>query len=66
MAIPRKELCEFIYQMVEKAQGKKNLKAMDVQKALGSDIMMTFDECAPFPADHEYVANAVRLHIFSD
>lgn len=34
MAIPRKELCEFIYQMVEKAQGKKQLKAMDIQKAV--------------------------------
>ncbi|MBN2059336.1 MAG: tRNA guanosine(34) transglycosylase Tgt [Deltaproteobacteria bacterium] len=36
-------------------------EAMEIQAALGSDIMMAFDECAPFPADREYVANSVRL-----
>lgn len=36
-------------------------EAMDIQQALGSDIMMAFDECAPYPADHEYVRNSVRL-----
>ncbi|MBU2497283.1 MAG: tRNA guanosine(34) transglycosylase Tgt [Proteobacteria bacterium] len=36
-------------------------EAMDIQKALGSDIMMAFDECAPYPADRQYVSNAVRL-----
>lgn len=28
-------------------------KAMEIQNALGSDIMMAFDECPPFPATHE-------------
>ncbi|MFZ7110283.1 MAG: tRNA guanosine(34) transglycosylase Tgt [Desulfatiglandales bacterium] len=36
-------------------------EAMEIQRALGSDIMMAFDECAPYPADHEYVRNSVRL-----
>ncbi len=36
-------------------------EAMDIQQALGSDIMMAFDECAPYPADREYVVNSVRL-----
>lgn len=36
-------------------------EAMGIQEALGSDIMMTFDECAPIPADREYVENSVRL-----
>jgi len=36
-------------------------EAMDIQKALGSDVIMAFDECAPFPADHDYVRNSVRL-----
>lgn len=36
-------------------------EAMAVQQALGSDIMMAFDECAPYPADYEYVENSVRL-----
>ena len=34
MALSKAELVEFIYDMVAKAQGKKNLKAMDVQKAV--------------------------------
>jgi queuine tRNA-ribosyltransferase len=36
-------------------------EAMDVQRALGADIIMSFDECAPYPADHDYVKNSVRL-----
>ncbi len=34
MALSKAELVEFIYQMVLKAQGKKQLKAMDLQKAV--------------------------------
>jgi hypothetical protein len=34
MALSKAELVEFVYEMVAKAQGKKNLKAMDVQKAV--------------------------------
>ncbi len=36
-------------------------EAMVIQQALGADIIMTFDECAPYPADYEYVLNSVRL-----
>ena len=36
-------------------------EAMEIQKALGSDVIMAFDECAPYPADHDYVRNSVRL-----
>ncbi|EGT2203629.1 tRNA guanosine(34) transglycosylase Tgt [Clostridioides difficile] len=35
-------------------------KAMEIQSALGSDIMMAFDECAPYPADREYVKNSLE------
>jgi len=34
---------------------------MEIQGALGSDIAMTFDECAPYPAEREYVLNSVKL-----
>ena len=34
MALSKEELQEYIYDMVEKAQGKKQLKAMDIQKAV--------------------------------
>ncbi len=30
-------------------------KAMEIQNALGADIIMAFDECPPYPADREYV-----------
>ncbi|WP_010270749.1 tRNA guanosine(34) transglycosylase Tgt [Paenibacillus senegalensis] len=35
-------------------------KAMEIQNALGSDIMMAFDECAPYPADHAYVKKSLE------
>jgi hypothetical protein len=34
MALSKAELVEFIFKMVEAAQGKKQLKAMDLQKAV--------------------------------
>lgn len=30
-------------------------KAMEIQNALGADIIMAFDECPPYPAEKEYV-----------
>ena len=36
-------------------------ESMEIQKALGADIIMAFDECAPYPADYEYVLNSIRL-----
>lgn len=35
-------------------------KAVEIQTALGSDIMMAFDECAPYPADRNYVKNSLE------
>ena len=29
--------------------------AIEIQNALGADIIMAFDECAPYPADRRYV-----------
>ncbi len=31
-----------------------------IQKSLGSDIIMAFDECAPYPAEREYIERSVR------
>lgn len=36
-------------------------KVMEIQQALGADIIMPFDECAPYGADRGYVLNSVRL-----
>ncbi|ETT82439.1 tRNA guanosine(34) transglycosylase Tgt [Viridibacillus sp. FSL R5-0477] len=35
-------------------------KAMEIQNALGADIMMAFDECPPFPATFEYMKASVE------
>jgi len=35
--------------------------SMQVQRALGADIVMIFDECTPYPASHEQAANSMRL-----
>ena len=35
--------------------------SMEVQEALGSDIIMAFDECAPFPADRKYVQDSLNM-----
>lgn len=35
-------------------------KSIEVQNALGSDIMMAFDECAPYPSTYEYVKNSME------
>ncbi len=34
--------------------------ATEIQNALGPDIMMAFDECAPYPADYDYVKNSLE------
>jgi queuine tRNA-ribosyltransferase len=36
-------------------------EAMEIQRALGGDIIMAFDECTPYPSDYDYVLNSVRL-----
>jgi queuine tRNA-ribosyltransferase len=35
-------------------------KAMEIQNALGSDIMMAFDECPPYPATFDYMKSSVE------
>lgn len=35
-------------------------KAMEIQNALGSDIMMAFDECPPYPATEDYMKASVE------
>ena len=35
-------------------------KSIEIQNALGSDIMMAFDECPPYPADYSYVKNSLE------
>lgn len=34
--------------------------AMEIQNSLGSDIMMAFDECPPYPAEYDYMKKSVE------
>lgn len=34
---------------------------IDIQRIIGADIMMAFDECAPFPCDRKYAEKSVAL-----
>ncbi len=34
-------------------------KAIEIQNALGADIVMAFDECPPYPAEYDYVAQSL-------
>ena len=44
--------------------GSKHLftpeKAIDVQRALGADIIMAFDECTPYPCDPAYAKKSMK------
>jgi queuine tRNA-ribosyltransferase len=36
-------------------------KVIQIQRSIGSDIMMVLDECAPYPCDYEYAKKSVQL-----
>ena len=35
-------------------------KSIEIQTDLGSDIMMAFDECVPYPADYDYTKSSME------
>ncbi|HTJ48022.1 MAG TPA: tRNA guanosine(34) transglycosylase Tgt [Cyclobacteriaceae bacterium] len=34
---------------------------MDIQRTIGADIIMAFDECTPYPCDYKYARNSMAL-----
>ena len=36
-------------------------KVMDIQRVIGADIMMAFDECTPYPCDYDYASKSMDL-----
>ena len=38
-------------------------RSMDVQRALGSDVVMIFDECTPYPATEREAATSMRMSL---
>ena len=45
--------------------GSKHLftpeKVMDIQRVIGGDIIMAFDECTPFPCDYQYAKDSLEM-----
>lgn len=45
--------------------GSKHLftpeNVMDIQRVIGADIIMAFDECTPYPCEYEYAKNSMKL-----
>ena len=35
-------------------------KVMDLERNIGADIIMAFDECTPYPADYKYAKNSME------
>jgi queuine tRNA-ribosyltransferase len=38
-------------------------KAIEIENALGADIIMAFDECLPYPCDYDYAKNSLHRTI---
>ncbi|MCL2506409.1 MAG: tRNA guanosine(34) transglycosylase Tgt [Endomicrobia bacterium] len=38
-------------------------KSMQVQKDIGADIIMCFDECTPYPAEYKYAKDSMELSL---
>lgn len=36
-------------------------KAVDIQRSIGADIIMAFDECTPYPCDYDYAARSMEM-----
>jgi queuine tRNA-ribosyltransferase len=36
-------------------------KVMDIQRVIGGDIIMAFDECPPYPSEYAYAEKSMRL-----
>lgn len=36
-------------------------KVINIQRSIGSDIMMVLDECTPYPCDYEYAVKSTKL-----
>lgn len=45
--------------------GSKHLfspeRVMEIQRSIGADIVMAFDECPPYPSDYKYAKNSMEL-----
>ena len=36
-------------------------RAIDIQRSIGADIIMAFDECTPYPCDYDYAKSSMHM-----
>lgn len=36
-------------------------RVMDIQRSIGADIIMAFDECTPYPCEYKYAKNSMEM-----
>jgi queuine tRNA-ribosyltransferase len=61
----RRKLNENGVEFASHIDGSKHLftpeNVMDIQRSIGADIIMAFDECAPYPCDHDYAKKSMEM-----
>lgn len=61
----RRKLTEAGVEFASHIDGSKHLftpeNVMDIQRSIGADIIMAFDECAPYPCDHDYAKKSMEM-----
>lgn len=64
LAAKRKIVEEGVY-FQSHIDGSKHLftpeSVMDIQRTIGADIIMAFDECTPYPCDYTYAKNSMQM-----
>ena len=63
-SIPKKEISDrgvrFSNELTGDAMELTPERSIEIQNALGADVIMAFDECTPYPADEPLAATGVR------
>ncbi len=63
-SIPKKEISDhgvrFSNELTGEAMELTPERSIEIQNALGADVIMAFDECTPYPADEKLAATGVR------
>ena len=63
-SIPKKEISDrgvrFSNELTGDAMELTPERSIEIQNALGADVIMAFDECTPYPADEKLAATGVR------
>lgn len=61
----RRKITEEGVKFASHIDGSKHMftpeNTMDIQRSIGADIIMAFDECTPYPCDYKYAARSLDM-----